>query len=269
MPVSITIDVLDEEIRLEPLGELRYGANISGNWSVHEGIFGGQLLATAAQAMVLNTSRTVTPVISASFIRRCEVGPAEVEVEVISRSRQMDRLAVRILQDGQEKVRAHGLFRDEPLPGMLTRHEQGPPELPSLERCVRIGPFPGYDLFTNTEVHLDPACAHWLGGDLEELSEMRGWFSFPSGRQYDIPAVVLAADAFPPPVYATHGMVAWVPTLEMLVSVRRIPETPLLRCRFVSRHVDDGLVEEDGELWTEDGELVAVTRQIAQFRMPT
>lgn len=262
------MDILDEEIKLERIGERRYSCNITDNYTVHDGTFGGQILALVAQAMVQETDRARTPIISASFIRRCDIGPAEITVEIISSSRQFDRLEARIYQGGKERVRAHGLFREEPGVGTVTRYEQKPPEIAPLEECVKLEHLPTYNLFGSIDLFLDPRCTGWLVGEPGEVSEMMGWFSYPTDRPYDIPAVALAADALPPPVYATHGLVAWVPTLEIMVSIRNIPTSRFLKCDFRTRFIDAGLVEEDGELWSEDNELVAVSRQIAQFRLP-
>jgi acyl-CoA thioesterase len=54
------------------------------------------------------------------------------------------------------------------------------------------------------------------------------------------------------------------PTIDLTVHFRApVPvEGPLL-ARFRSRFVRDGYFEEDGELWTRDGTLVAQSRQLA------
>ena len=79
-------------------------------------------------------------------------------------------------------------------------------------------------------------------------------------------ALILMADSFPPPVLSSHGLVAWVPTIEMSVNIRSLPKTPWVKACFRSRYITCGLVEEDGELWDEDGNILAISRQIAQFR---
>jgi hypothetical protein len=120
------------------------------------------------------------------------------------------------------------------------------------------------------EVRIDPACAGWMtGAGLAERSEHRGWIRFKQPRRFDSPALLLAADAFPPPVLASQGMVAWVPTIEFSVSIRRNPQDEWLRDLFRTRFVSCGLLEEDGELWDAGDRLVAVSRQIAQFRPAT
>jgi hypothetical protein len=59
------------------------------------------------------------------------------------------------------------------------------------------------------------------------------------------------ADSFPPPVLASHGMAAWVPTVEYSVSVRALPDTAWIKAVFRSHCLTSNIVEEDGELWDE------------------
>ena len=82
-------------------------------------------------------------------------------------------------------------------------------------------------------------------------------------------SILLIADAFPPAVLSSQGMVAWVPTIEFSVNIRNIPTTQWLKCIFRTRFITCGLLEEDGEIWDQKGELIAISRQIAQYRTHT
>ncbi|MRR34730.1 thioesterase family protein, partial [bacterium] len=106
----------------------------------------------------------------------------------------------------------------------------------------------------------------WLRGELRDVSEEKGWIRFREERSYDIFSLPLIVDAFPPAVFVSQGMVAWVPTIELTVSIRNIPETTWLKCVFRTRNITCGLLEEDGEVWDGNGRLAAVSRQIAQYR---
>lgn len=148
----------------------------------------------------------------------------------------------------------------------MKRYEADQPEVAPVESCIKFGEMPGYTLFDHMDVLLDPGCAGWITGDLAERSELRGWVKFKDERPFDAPALMLIADAFPPPIFVSQGMVAWVPTLELAVNIRNLPGTRWLKCVFSSRFLNGGMVEEDGEIWDETGELVAISRQVAQYR---
>ncbi len=100
-------------------------------------------------------------------------------------------------------------------------------------------------------------------------SESKGWIKFKDNRAFDTLSILLIADSFPPAVFSSQGMVAWVPTLEFSVNIRNIPTTTWLKCIFRTRFITCGLIEEDGEIWDQNGELIAISRQIAQYRAHT
>ena len=95
---------------------------------------------------------------------------------------------------------------------------------------------------------------------------MKGWVRFREERPYDLVSIFLIADSFPPPVIVSQGPVAWVPTLTLSVNVRNVPEAGWLRCSFRTRFINNGILEEDGQVWDEQGKLVAISRQFAQYR---
>ena len=75
--------------------------------------------------------------------------------------------------------------------------------------------------------------------------------------------LLLAVDAFPPTAFNTRLPVAWTPTVELTAHVRARPVPGWVRCRFSTRFVTGGFLEEDGEVWDERGRLVAQSRQLA------
>ncbi|MFO7839914.1 MAG: thioesterase family protein [Desulfosalsimonadaceae bacterium] len=256
----------DSDIAVSQKARDRFFASISGNWSINNTPNGGYLLAVLANAMISRSDKKATPLLTANYLSRTTAGEAEIAAEEISRSRQFSRLQARLMQAGEEKIRAFGTFAIEPDQCFIRRYEQRPPEISPAEDCVRIPAMPRYSLYESMDVRLDPECAGWMEGRLSEKSEHKGWLRFPGNRRLDVFAVILAADAFPPAVLASQGMTAWVPTLEFSISIRGQTEAQWLKCRFRTRFINCGLLEEDGEIWDDTGELLAVSRQIAQYR---
>jgi acyl-CoA thioesterase len=128
---------------------------------------------------------------------------------------------------------------------------------------------PNFTLFSQVDIRLDPICTGWVSGELSDNSEIMGWIKFKNDRPFDILSIFLVADSFPPAVLTSQGMVAWVPTIEFSVNIRNIPTTQWLKCIFRTRFITCGLLEEDGEIWDEAGRLIAISRQIAQYRALT
>jgi hypothetical protein len=256
----------DQDLSLTPLAPFRFRGNVTDNWSINGIPNGGYLMALLAHAMLEESAKKDPLVVTANYLHRCEIGEADLVVENIACSRRFDRWQAVLSQQGTERVRAMGTFvRRSEIPGER-RYDSSLPEVADLEACVAMPALPRFTFFNQMDVRLDPQCAGWLRGELADRLEQKGWVRFKKPRAYDMISALLIADAFPPPVLAAYGMVAWVPTIELTVNVRNLPSTPWLKCAFRTRYIDSDILEEDGEVWDGNGELVALSRQVAQFR---
>ena len=259
----------DRDIGLEPGAPNEYSGHITANWSINGVPNGGYLMAILANAMLSSSEMKATPILTANFLNRCEPGEAAVFIERMSNSRQFDRFQARLHQNGKEKIRAFGTFANENNECILENYETVAPEISELEKCVQVPEMPDYTLFARMDVRLDPTCARWPMGELSDRSHSKGWIKFKDSRPFDVLSILLIADSFPPAILSSHGMVAWVPTLEFSVNIRNMPTTTWLKCHFRTRFITCGLLEEDGEIWDENGALIAISRQIAQYRAHT
>ena len=258
--------LFDQDVALTENQTGRFKTEISKNWSINGNPNGGYLMAILANAMQQKSGKSTATICTATYLSKALAGPADLITEHIGQSRHFDRWDARLVQDGKEKIRAMGTFSDIDMSRTDRRYEKSPPNLVAKENCMQIPPMGNYTVYENMDVRLDPRCAGWFTGSLIDISEHKGWIRFQDNRCFDAPALLLAADAFPPPVFASQGMVAWVPTIEFSVNIRSIPRTPWLKCTFRTHFINNGILEEDGEIWDENDELVAVSRQIAQFR---
>ena len=262
--------LFDRDILLEQEDEVNFAGIVAPNWSVNGNPNGGYLMAFLAAAMQKKSDKKWPIIVTANFLTKCETGKkSRVTVETISVGKMLNRYQANLIQDGIERTRAWATFMDE---GNCDKgvdiYEKEVPDMPVREECVSFPALPKYTLFKNMELLLTPSCAGWLkkAGDLSPVSEQKGWIKFRDGRPGDALSLLLTADAFPPPILASQGAVAWVPTIEYSVSVRALPDTPWIKAVFRSHYLTCAIVEEDGELWDENGKLLAISRQIAQFR---
>ena len=259
----------DQDILFKPGEPFSFSGHITDNWSINGIPDGGYLMAILTKAMMHHSEMKSTPIITANFLTRCEPGEAKVAVEEMAASRQFKRFQGSLWQKGTEKIRAFGTFSSEDSECFVERSETPCPEMAELEKSVPLPEIPNYPLFSRMDIRLDPVCTGWWHGKLSDTSESKGWIKFRNSRQFDILSILLIADSFPPAVLSSQGMVAWVPTIELSVNIRKIPTTDWLKCSFRTRFITCGLLEEDGEIWDEKGELIAISRQIAQYRAQT
>jgi len=92
--------------------------------------------------------------------------------------------------------------------------------------------------------------------------EVAGWIRFADGAPPSVLGLLAMADAFPPTMVGSVD-VGWVPTVELTVHLRRRPAPGWILGVFQTRFLIDGVLEQDGELWDSDGNLVALCRQMA------
>ncbi len=265
--MSKTVHLYDQDIAVSNKEALKYTAVISSNWSINGVPDGGYLMAILTEAMQRQSERKATPIITANYLARCQPGGGLVSVEKIGQSKQFERFQASLHQNDTEKIRAIGTFASASLDCPVERYESDPLALPPPDDCVKIPPLPTYTLFDQMDIRLDPACTGWATtGELSDRSEIKGWIRFNQARPFDMAGILLAADSFPPAVLTTQGLVAWVPTIELSVNIRNLPVSQWLKGIFRTRYITCGLLEEDGELWDEDNQLVAISRQLAQYR---
>lgn len=256
----------DRDTSHTALGNNRFNIEITDNWSINGIPNGGYLMAMLTKALLANRPATYTPIITANFLSRCAPGSARLEYELISSSRQFDRFEIGLYQNGKERIRALGTLGNRAADQPLVRYESPPVSLAARKDCVPAQTSPGYTFFNHVDLRMDPESAGWVENRLSGKSEIKGWIKLKDNRPFDLPALVLIADAFPPPVFASQGPVAWVPTLEISVSIRQMPATEWLKGSFQTRFITGGILEEDGQVWDASGNLIAISRQIAQYR---
>jgi len=268
LKVKNTVHLFDNDIKLKKQADNQFNAHISENWSINGVPNGGYILALMANAMKEQSRKQASPILTVSYLSRSEPGNAVLEIEKVSQSNQFQHIQSKLIQDGIEKARAFGTFSSEPNGSFFKRYENSAPGIEPLKNCITNPELPGYTLYSQMDIRVDPLYAGWLTGNMSEISEIRGWIKFKNDRAFDLCAVVLVADSFPPPIFASLGKIPWVPTIEFSVNIRNIPKTQWLKFRVVTRYINCGMMEEDGEVWDEQGELIAISRQIAQFRNP-
>jgi acyl-CoA thioesterase len=218
--------------------------------------------------MLEHTKNRTASILTATYFSRSEPGEAALEVEQVSRSNQFQHFQSKLIQRGKEKARAFGIFSAGTDGQVFKRYESQPPDIAPLKECVVNPEVPGYTLYSQMDMRVDPRYAGYMKGNTAEKSKIEGWIKFKNDRAIDTCALVLIADSFPPPIFASLGKIPWVPTIEFSVNIRNIPRTQWLKCRLITRYINCGMMEVDGEIWDEEWELIAISRQIAQFRKP-
>jgi acyl-CoA thioesterase len=256
-----------EASAVERVDDRTWRGEVQPGWDIFGVTNGGYLMAIAARAMSEAAGGRLPVAVNSHFIRPVSAGPVTVEVATVKVGRNFSTMRAS-LTSGAESLTLLGTFAVPEAIGDEVVYMTGePPDLPPPEECVRA--LPGVDaplpppLMAHFEERIHPEDASALEGTPSGVARVRGWFRLHDGEPLDPFAVLLVADAFPPAVFNANLPLAWTPTVEMTTHVRSAPQTEWLRCRFTTRFVTGGFLEEDGEVWDADGRLVALSRQLA------
>lgn len=239
-----------------------YRATIHDGWDIAGNANGGYLMAIGARAMAA-ASRPHPVALSAHFLAPGRPGPVTVRPSVAKQGKRFATVRATLAGAERPLVELLGSFADIDEVEGPVRVDATPPELPPPDACVALTPQAGAPpLMARVDLRLHPEDAGFAQGTPTGRPLFRGWLRFRN-EPVDAFGLILAADAFPPTVFNANLPIGWTPTVEMTAHVRGVPEPGWLRCRFSTRFITGGMLEEDGEIWDDSGRLVAQSRQLA------
>lgn len=266
---------LDVDTDLEQIAGGSYRGQLTSRWDVGGGMNGGYLAAFCLRA-VLAESPLPDPIsMTLHYLSRPEPGPAQVRVEPlrVGRGHASFRFdLVQVADDRTERSRVGGLLLTGRLreAGVLD-FAPAPPTVPGPEASYRVdqSSMAGRAVELWQRLDLRVATARDRYFDRSEPGEARGggWTRLADQRPPDALCVPLYLDCWPPAVFARtmRPQLVGAPTLELTVHWRNRVRTAWHYAAFETRMLAGGYVDEEGELWGEDGTLVAASRQLARY----
>lgn len=252
----------DQDTRVVAKGDGVWGAELTDRWSIGHVPNGGYLLAVAMSGLREALPLPDPLAVNAHYLRPGVPGPATVEVQISKVGRRFATATATLRQQGGDVLRVLGTYGDLSTLSGPEFCDARPPALPPPPATAPARGPGGMSIRERFDTVFDEETGGFVKGIRLDRAEMRGWLRFADGRPHDVHAMGLIADAFPPPVFQKLDP-GWVPTLELTVHVRARPRSSWLACAFRTRVCQGGLIEEDGEMWDEDGTLVAMSRQLA------
>ena len=244
-----------------------WAAELREGWRVGLVPNGGYVLSIIGRALSEALPHRDPLVINAFYLAPTQLGPAEIRVEQLRSSRNTSHASARLYQDGELKVQATAAYTDLDNQRGESWSGRERPEFPDFDSCDAGGDSK-LEFRRNVDLRLVGDTAVFQGGAPSGEGEFQGWIRHADGSDADLIGLLLFADAFPPPAFSVYGLLGWVPTLELTVQVRARPAPGPVQARLFTRHITNGVVEEDGEYWDSEGRLVAISRQTAKIRLP-
>jgi len=257
----------DADTAVRDCGDGRFEARLDPGWWVMAGPNGGYIAAVVLRALALaadDASRAPRS-LTIHYTAPPAEGPAQIETRVERVGRSLTTLSGRLLQGDRLLALALAAF-SRPRTGPAFE-DASMPEVPPPERCP--------DLEERIPIHARYE-QRWALGSLPFSGGDRalcgGWIRLAEPRVNDALAVAAFTDAFPPALFSVvddDTLAGGVPTIDLTIHFRAAlplagaaPDAWVLST-FQSHVARDGFVEENGEIWSRDGILLAQSRQLA------
>lgn len=256
---------------VEPLGEGRYRARLDEGWWAGLGPNGGYVGAVLVHALedAVGDPARVCRSFTVHYLARPDAGAADVEVVVERVGRSLTSASARLSQGGRPLAIAVAAL-STPRPGPefcdLTM-----PDVPEPEELDGGGPglqFPAGAV----PVLMERYEQRWAVGPRpfsgSDHALSGGWIRLAEPAPVDAAVVVALTDAWMPALYSRVSGPFGITTVDLTVHLRDLPPAGYddwCLVVFRSKVAADGFCEEDGEVWTRDGRLVAQSRQLVAF----
>jgi acyl-CoA thioesterase len=259
------IPSFEVDTALTSAGDGRWRATVPEHWFVTTGPNGGYIAAVATRALmeVAGGEERSPRSLTLHFLAPPQAGELEVAVAVERAGRSTTFASLRILQGGVTVALGLGACavwrEDQPEWDELERPAAPPPdELPRMERIEGVPRF-----LENYEMRPWPAPPG--------PATTGGWIRAAQPRPADPILLAALTDAWVPAAYLRMDQPNFVPTIDLTIHWRApvgaAPgEHPWVLALFSTRLGAGGTWEEDGELWSEGGVLLAQSRQLAIVR---
>lgn len=257
----------DADTALRRVDEHLFEGEIRPTWSVGRGPNGGYmavLLLRALDLTVADAERSPRS-LTVHYLLPPEEGLCRVETTVERSGRSLTFLSARMTQRGRACAVALAAYSIERHGVTLT--DAAMPAVPPPDSCLPIpGNFDPPPFARNYEYR-------WAIGDLpfsgSAHARVGGWIRLAEGRRADALAVAAYTDAWVPCIFPRVSRPIAAPTIDLTIHFRaRLPlpnATPddFYLGVYSSKLAAGGFFEEDAEIWSRDGMLLAQSRQLA------
>jgi acyl-CoA thioesterase len=269
---AVALPGFDADTAIEDLGGGRFGAAMSERWWVGRGPNGGYVAAVILRAIQASAAAERAPrSLTVHFLRAPEAGPVEVEVTVEREGSRATFLSARMTQGGETRATALAVLSENWAEDGFAELRMPDAGEPGELRTPDPGNHSGAPrMLQNYRLRSALGEPAFSGG-----APLNGaWIRTREPHLLDAPLAATLLDTWYPAPFVKLDGPRPAPTIDYTVHFRSplppagaTPEDAYL-VAFRSGLARHGFFEEDGELWSADGTLLAQSRQLALLLAP-
>jgi acyl-CoA thioesterase len=247
-----------------------FEAGVDDAWWIALGPNGGYLAAIVIRALIsaVGDEARKPRSLTIHYTAAPEAGPVRIETNVEREGRSLSTVTARMHQRDRLIAVAIGALATD-RERRVDFDDTTAPDVPPPEQLPPIPANVDLPVFTK-QWDFRPAIGGmpFAGGDTAETG---GWIRLNERQAIDYALVAQLTDAWLPAVFTRLTGRNAVPTVDLTIHFRAdlpLPDDWVL-VRFTSRLSAHGFLEEDGEIWSRDGTLIAQSRQLALLQAPS
>lgn len=264
--------ILDEETRLTPLGDGTYSRPVSTLFWNMQSAFGGWALALATEAVKAHAHpESELSSVHAIFLEAIGAGEIFVQVHTLSQRKRTGFFRVEMRKDGLEGdllFSADFVFSQRP----ETRldYTASMPDIAPPDKAAALAFPPG--MGPRWFGHYDQRIAIGKPFTAQEKPRSAVWMRDGDGRPLDRKGLVAISDVPMPRSFFLHDTIVFSSTVSYsLYNFATESELQSIGNAHVlvesdSEYVRKGTADQRARIWSQAGNLLAVTSQIAFFR---
>ena len=261
----------DRDTALVRVGPNEFEGNVDRGWFVTSAPNGGYLASIILRALTMTVDDPERPPrsLTVHYLRPAVEGPLRIETTVERAGRSLSTLSARLYQNDGFLAAALAAF-SRPFSGF--EYDDGRmPDVPAPEVAPEAPRIPGRmpPIFDRMDYRFAFGDLPFSGSD---RSVIGAWMRLNDGRIADALFVPTLTDGCPPSIFGRLTEPIAAPTIDLTVHFRKTlpladadPGDYLLAV-FRSRVGAEGFFEEDGEIYSRNGILVAHSRQLGLLR---
>jgi acyl-CoA thioesterase len=263
MSAPVSTSRFERDTAVERRDDGGFTAHAGADWFATRGPNGGYLAAIVLRAMLAEAGdpQRLPRSLTLHYTRPPVAGELAIDVTVERAGRRLSTMTARVEQEGRLCILAVAALSTEF--ESAADYSDGPPAVPPADEIAPVGQEQAI-VPVARRFEIRPALGEPpFSTGHEALTG--GWIAFSEGAPpTDAVALAMLTDAWIPSPFVRLGHPVGAPTIDLTVHFRAPEldaEWPLLAV-YRSRFSHAGFFEEDGEIWTADGRLLAQSRQL-------